>query len=97
MREFATSPLDCFPSSWIISRLPLAPRAVIYCKREGGRAGLNDFPDTAANGRTNRHGSVFHRGVNDSLRKCKLAKIVPRPRIAHRRKDAMIVKETFIL
>lgn len=85
MREFATSPLDCFPSSWIISRLPLATRAVIYCKREGGRAGLNDFPDTA-NRRTNGHGNVFRRGVNDSLQKCKLAKIVSRPRIAHRRK-----------
>lgn len=76
--EFATSPLDCLPSLWIISRLPLAPRAVIYCKREGGRAGLNDFLDTAANGWTDRHGNVLRRGVNDSLRKCKLAKIVSR-------------------
>jgi len=50
VREFATSPLDCFPPSWIISRLPLASRAVIYCKREGGHAGLNDFLDMAANG-----------------------------------------------
>lgn len=78
MREFATSPLDCFPSSWIISRLLLASRAVIYCKREGGRAGLNDFPDTAANGWTDRHGNVFRRDVNDSLQKCKLAKIASR-------------------
>lgn len=77
--EFATALLDCFPSSWIISRLPLAPRAVIYCKREGGRDGLNDFPDMAANGRTDRHGNAFRRGVNDSLRKCKLAEIVSRP------------------
>jgi len=75
-REFATSPLDCFPSSWIISRLPLAPRAVIYCKREGGRAGLNDFPDMAANRRMKRHGNAFHR---HSLRKCKLAEIISRP------------------
>lgn len=75
-REFATSPLDCFPSSWIISRLPLAPRAVIYCKREDGRAGLNDFPDMAADGRMKRHRNAFHHHVNDSLRKCKLAEII---------------------
>jgi len=77
-REFATSPLNCFPSSWIISRLPLAPRAIIYCKREGGRAGLNDFLYMAANGRMKRHENAFHRQVNDSLRKYKLAAIVSR-------------------